>query len=332
MKEQTNTDMNKLVVLEGKKLEMNFAQDVLKGLSAMPKSIPSKYFYDDRGSKLFEEIMKLEEYYPTNCEWQIFRSHKQEILEALEGEPFSLVDLGAGDAEKTKVLLHHFVKAKADFNYAPIDISKDILEKLLSDLEEELPSLETQAVVAEYFDALDWLSKNHSRRKLVLFMGGNIGNFPKEAATDFLKKMHDVLAPNDLLLIGIDLKKEPKKIVRAYDDSKGVTAEFNYNLLTRINNELGGNFNLDQWHHYASYNPVTGAMESFLVSMQDQEVFISELNKRFSFEAFEAVHTEYSYKYTYKEVSAMAEGSGFELLNNYGCDVPFIDSLWRVRK
>lgn len=332
MKEQTNTDMKNLVVLEGKKLEMNFAQDVLKGLSASPKSIPSKYFYDDRGSKLFEEIMKLEEYYPTNCEWQIFRNHKQEILEALGGKSFSLVDLGAGDAEKTKVLLHHFAEAKADFNYAPIDISKDILEKLLSNLEEELPALETQAVVAEYFDALDWLSKNHSRRKLVLFMGGNIGNFPKEAAIDFLRKMHEVLAPDDLLLIGIDLKKEPKKIVRAYDDSKGVTAAFNYNLLARINNELGGNFNLDQWRHYASYNPVTGAMESFLVSLRDQEVFIGELNKSFSFEAYEAVHTEYSYKYTRKEVAAMAEDSGFELITNYGCDIPFIDSLWRVRK
>lgn len=332
MKQQTDTDMKNLVVLEGKKLEQNFAQDVLKGLSANPKNIPSKYFYDDRGSKLFEEIMKLEEYYPTNCEWDIFRNHKNEILQVMGNKPFSLVDLGAGDAEKTKVLLHHFVEQKADFNYAPIDISKDILEKLLSNLEEELPKLDTQAVVAEYFDALDWLSKNHSRRKLVLFMGGNIGNFPKEDAVNFLRKMHDVLAPDDLLLIGIDLKKDPKAIVRAYDDSKGVTAEFNYNLLTRINNELGGNFNLKYWKHYASYNPVNGAMESYLVSLKDQEVYINDLKKSFSFEAYEAVHTEYSCKYTHKEVEAMAENSGFELITNYSCEVPFIDSLWRVRK
>lgn len=324
--------MNNLVVLKETQMEETFAQDVLKGLSAIPKSIPSKYFYDDRGSALFEEIMKLPEYYPTNCEWDIFRNHKQDILKAMQGNAFSLVDLGAGDAKKTKVLLHHFVKEKADFDYVPIDISKDILEKLLDDLAHELPSLETKAVVAEYFDALDWLRKNHSKRKLVLFMGGNIGNFNKDAAVGFLKKMHEVLEPNDLLLIGIDLKKDPRTIVRAYDDSKGVTAEFNYNLLHRINAELGANFRLENWKHYASYNPITGAMESFLVSSVKQEVFIRELDKTFTFDAYEAVHTEYSFKYTLQEVAELARNSGFNLLTNFTCETPFLDSIWQVRK
>jgi L-histidine N-alpha-methyltransferase len=308
-----------------------FALDVLNGLSAEQKNLSSKYFYNERGSRLFEEIMNLPEYYLTNCEWDIFKAHKQDILAKMEGQRFQLVDLGAGDAKKTRVLLEHFYSRDADFHYVPIDINRDILEELEILLAQELPGLDTIPVVAEYFDALDWMRKNQTGRKLVLFMGSNIGNFNKTAARAFLSEMHKALEPGDLMLIGIDLKKDPLKILRAYDDSMGITAQFNLNLLQRINDELGADFDIPSWKHYASYNPLSGAVESFLISQKKQDVFARELNKTFSFEAFEAIHTEYSYKYTLYEIAEMAKNCGFELIENLTCpDTGFIDSIWRV--
>ena len=320
------------IVEVGKKINPDqFATDVLIGLSAKSKSIASKYFYDEKGSRLFEEIMKLPEYYLTNCEWDIFRKHKQDILDSLDGESFQLVDLGAGDAQKTRVLLDHFYHSGADFQYMPIDINRHVLEELQTLLAKDLPGFKTIPVVAEYFDALEWIRKKQNNRKLVLFMGSNIGNFSKAGARVFLTEMHNVLETGDLMLIGIDLKKDPNLILCAYDDSKGVTAQFNLNLLQRINTELGADFDLMNWKHYASYNPITGAVESFLISQKKQEVNIKDLDKTFLFEAFEPIHTEYSYKYTLKEVINMANTCGFEILENYMCqNTGFVDSMWRV--
>jgi len=320
------------IVEIGNKISIDqFANDVLRGLSSEHKHLSSKYFYDEKGSRLFEEIMKLPEYYLTNCEWEIFKKHKQDFLDKLNNESFQLVDLGAGDAQKTRVLLEHFYRQEADFNYVPIDINKDVLEELETALSKEFPGLDTILVVAEYFDALDWIRKNQKGRKLVLFMGSNIGNFNKDAAKVFLSEMHNVLEPGDLLLIGIDLKKDPREILRAYDDSKGVTAQFNLNLLQRINTELGANFDLKQWKHYATYNPESGAVESYLVSQVQLEVFIKDLDKMFLFEAFETIHTEYSYKYTLLEVEDMAKASGFEILENFTTpNGGFVDSMWKV--
>lgn len=323
-----------LIELKARELEENFAEDVRAGLSAAHKFIPSKYFYDEEGSRLFEEIMKLPEYYPTRAETQVFRKFKDEILNYISGESeFNVVDLGAGDGEKTKILLRHFSEQKANFHYTPIDISRDILEELLQALHKEMPDVKTQAVVAEYFDALHWLNEHTTGRKLVLFMGGNIGNFEKDDAVDFLRKMHDVLENDDLLLIGIDLKKDPFKIIRAYADSQDVTAKFNYNLLNRINNELGGNFDLKNWEHYASYDPHTGATKSFLISQKAQSVYIEALKNTFRFDAFEAIHTEFSYKYTLSEIDAMAEKAGFVREKHFMADDNlYADSLWRVKK
>jgi len=309
-----------------------FAEDVLKGLSSKKKRLPSRYFYDEKGSRLFEEIMKLDEYYLTNCEWDIFRKHKQDFLDLLQGEAFHLVDLGAGDAQKTRVLLNHFSSQNAKYDYVPIDINRDILEELGQLLAEEIPGLNTIPILAEYFDALDWIGKNQSGRKLVLFMGSNIGNFSKAGAAVFLTRMCRVMNPGDLLLIGVDLKKDPRQILRAYDDSKGVTARFNLNLLERINRELGGDFEIDNWRHYANYNPINGAVKSYLISQIDQKVTINSLKKTFSFDAFEAIHTEYSYKYTLKEIELLADNCGFVRLENFVCQqAGFVDSVWRVR-
>jgi len=320
------------IVEIGQKITVNqFAQDVLNGLSSEDKFLSSKYFYDETGSKLFEEIMKLPEYYLTNSEWDIFKRHKKDLLDKLNGESFQLVDLGAGDAQKTMVLLDHFYAQIADFNYVPIDINKNVLEELEVLLNKELPGLSTIPVVAEYFDALEWIGQNQKGRKLVLFMGSNIGNFNKEGAKAFLCEMHRALNKGDLLLIGFDLKKDPRKILNAYDDSKGVTAQFNLNLLQRINNELGGNFNIENWKHYASYHPVSGAVESFLISQSKQEVFITDLDKMFFFEKFEAIHTEYSYKYSIQEIEEISNACRFEIVENYySSDKGFVDSIWSV--
>ncbi|MGZ5244123.1 MAG: L-histidine N(alpha)-methyltransferase [Bacteroidia bacterium] len=329
-----STENIALIELKPQELEENFAEDVRVGLSAEHKFIPSKYFYDEEGSRLFEEIMKLPEYYPTRAETQVFLKFKEELLQFLSAEnEFNVVDLGAGDGEKTKIVLRYFVAQKAVFQYTPIDISKDILEELLDSLRKEMPGLKTQAVVAEYLDALHWLNEHTKERKLVLFMGGNIGNFEKQDAIVFLRKMYDVLENDDLLLIGVDLKKDPFKIIRAYADSQDVTAKFNYNLLNRINNELGGNFDLKYWEHYASYDPHTGATKSFLISQKEQEVYIEQLKNTFHFDAFEAIHTEFSYKYTLKEIDMMAKKAGFLREKHFLADDNlYADSLWRVKK
>lgn len=293
----------------------------------------SRYFYDEKGSRIFEEIMKLPEYYLTNTEWDLLKKHKNDILEQVKGKPFQVVDLGAGDAKKTMVLLEHFYKNDADFEYVPIDINRDILEDIEATINNTIPELETIPVLAEYFDALKWINETRKSRKLVLFLGSNIGNFTKKAAVGFLSEMQHVLEEGDLLLIGIDLKKDPNEILRAYSDSQGVTAEFNLNLLRRINSELGGNFDTDKWVHFANYNPITGSVKSFLVSCESQEVSISSLRKTFKFEAFEAIHTEYSNKYDLKEIETMSKDCGFEQVQNYtSAEFPFSESLWRVIK
>jgi L-histidine Nalpha-methyltransferase len=276
--------------------------------------------------------MKLPEYYLTNCEWDIFKKHKQDILDQVHGKKFQLVDLGAGDAQKTRVLLEHFYKNGADFQYVPIDINPAVLDELKSALNKELPGLVINPLAAEYFEALKWIGENNDVLKLVLFMGSNIGNFSKPEATVFLSEMHRSLNINDLLLIGIDLVKDPREILAGYDDRKGVTARFNLNLLERINRELGGNFDISMWQHYASYNPQTGAVESYLISQGKQEVYIQYLNKTFIFDAFEPIHTEYSYKYSIKEVEAFAQQCSFDLLENYFCtDHAYVDTIWKAR-
>jgi L-histidine N-alpha-methyltransferase len=329
----TETIPSKMIETGKRQSNNQFANDVLRGLSAPRKSLSSRYFYDEKGSRIFEEIMALPEYYLTNCEWEILKKHKQDILEYVIGQSFQLVDLGAGDAKKTKVLLEHFYDREALFSYIPIDINREVLEELEDSLGKEMPDLETIPVLAEYFDALKWLKETQNRKKLVLFLGSNIGNFAKKAATSFLTEMHNVLNNGDLLLIGIDLKKDPNRIIHAYSDSQGVTAAFNINLLRRINTELGGNFDLGKWTHFANYNPMNGAVKSYLVSCEAQDVLIQNLGKVFHFEAYEAIHTEYSNKYSPGEISALAANCGFEQVRVFmDKDSDFSDSLWRVVK
>lgn len=310
-----------------------FAGDVLEGLSEQPKRLSSRYIYDERGSYFFQQIMNLEEYYPTRCESEILATHGPAILAAFENAPFNLVDLGAGDGAKTLHLLRHLVKRSVDFTYVPIDISASAIVGLTDVIRSELPDVEMGGLVAEYNTALRWLAQSGERRNLVLFLGSNIGNFNRAQARAFLRRLWSGLNDGDCVLIGFDLKKDIDLLLHAYNDKEGVTAQFNLNLLHRINKDLGANFDVDKFRHYSTYDVFTGAMESYLVSLEKQTVRIDALHSEFHFNAWESVHTEYSYKYLESDIEALAAGTGYKIEGAYhDSNGWFTDSLWRVVK
>lgn len=309
-----------------------FAEDVLAGLSAMPKHLSSKYFYDDEGSRLFQEIMKLPEYYLTSCEHEIFSNQADDIYSSLAngGSPFDLIELGAGDGTKTAVLIDHFLKAGGDISYSPIDISQEALDALTARFMAEFPDLKMAARNGDYFKILDELKTGGRRRKVLLFLGSNIGNFSREQSIDFFLSLRAVMDDDDLLFIGFDLQKDPHVIANAYDDAAGVTARFNLNLLKRINRELGGNFDLDKFTHYANYRPIEGSARSFLVSREPQSVRIEALGRDFEFDQWESVFMEISQKYSLPMIDDLAAESGFEIKQNFFDNRRYYcDSLWR---
>src|SRR5829696_5238489 len=311
--------------------ELNqFAQDVLTGLSSEPKSLSSKYFYDDEGSRLFQQIMHLPEYYLTRSEFEIFENQADEIFKSFANgsNAFDLIELGAGDGTKTAVLVSHFLKRNADISYLPIDISQEALDALSAKFTKEFPALKTEMLRGDYFKILESLKDKGERRKVLLFLGSNIGNFSREQSVDFFRQLRAVMNDNDLLFVGFDLQKAPHVIVRAYDDSQGVTAEFNLNLLRRINRELGGNFDTSKFSHYAQYRPAECAARSFLVSREKQTVNIAALNRSFDFEQWEAIFMEISQKYTRPMIEELADKSGFEIEKEFfDAENFYLDSL-----
>lgn len=311
------------------------AYEVLVGLSSEPKGLPSRYFYDDEGSRLFQAIMGLDEYYLTNCEHEILEENAAEIVSSLE-PPFDIVDLGAGDGAKTKLLLRQVVDKgwAGDVTYVPVDISQGAMAALVDTVGEEFPTLSVEGLVGEYTGSLRWLVNNRAGRpKLVLFLGSNIGNFNRAQARGFLSRIWTHLTPSDRLFIGFDLKKDIEKLLGAYNDSKGVTAAFNLNLLTRINRELQADFDLSRFRHYGTYDVMSGAMESYLVSLVPQTVTVGHIQRRFDFSEWEPVHTEYSYKYLRSDVDALAADSGFTVDRRFiDRNDWFVDDVWRPVK
>ncbi len=313
--------------------EQDFSTDVLIGLSQMPKQLSSKYFYDNRGSQLFQEIMELSKYYLTSCEIEIISEHKEKISKEVAGEPFNLVEFGSGDGRKTNILLDHFQENDFEFQYIPIDISEAAMKTLIKFMNKKFPELKTEGIVAEYFEGLNWLNNAVFRRNLVLFLGSNIGNFDKAHSRAFLHNLWNILNNRDIVVIGFDLKKDIDLMLKAYNDSEGVTAEFNLNLLRRINSELGGNFDLEKFRFYAGYDVFSGAIESYLVSLEKQEVFIEKIGQSFVFDAWEPIHTEYSYKYLESDIEELAERTGFLIKKQlYDSRKYFVDSMWSVNK
>ncbi|UOQ52441.1 L-histidine N(alpha)-methyltransferase [Hymenobacter cellulosivorans] len=294
----------------------DLARHVTEGLRRSPKTLSSMYFYDDAGSELFQQIMALPEYYPTRTEFGLLTAHQVAIGQALRpadpAEPFFLLELGAGDGLKTKILLRHLLETGASFTYVPVDISAAALDGLVSSLQLELPALQVEPQVSDYTSALTLMAARPGR-KAVLFLGSNIGNFLPADRHEFLHKLAQPLSANDRLLVGFDLQKDPRRIRAAYDDSQGVTAAFNLNLLTRLNRELDADFDLAHWQHYTDYDPLSGAVRSFLVSTQRQQVQFGALQQRVDFEAWEVIHTENSYKFTRSLIEQLAADAGLQV-------------------
>lgn len=309
-----------------------FAQEVMDGLGSEPRRLSSKWFYDDRGTELFKQIMNCPEYYLTEAEAEIFQTNAADFLAATEGQPFELIELGAGDGTKTQILLDYFYKNNARFSYRPIDLSGSALAELGDLVKLRWPLLDFKPIQADYFEALDRLgNRSKNQRRLILFPGANIGNFTPTHAVEMLGNVRTFLRPNDLLLTGFDLKKDPAVVLAAYNDATGVTAAFNLNLLSRINRELGGNFELDCWRHWQTYNPITGAARSYLLPIEPQTVRLAAVEPSYDFRAWEAIEVEISQKYSLREIEGMAEAAGFEFVRHFSDGKEwFTDSLWRV--
>jgi len=307
----------------------SFAQEVEEGLSLPAKKLSSKYFYDDIGSRIFQEIMAMPEYYPTKCELRIFQAHSADIVAVTNKENLNIIELGAGDASKTYYLLKAWLESGNDFVYSPLDISQEALDQAKNSLAQRLPQLKVSPIKGEYFQVLERLSNDTSTvNKLVLFLGSNLGNFPYQGAFKFLKQLYEALKPGDQLLIGIDLKKAPSIILPAYSDAGGITARFNLNLLERINKELDGDFKLKNFKHYASYEPETGEVRSYLISQKEQDVHIGAVNKSFHFAEMESIHTEISKKYGQEEFKQLIKEVGFAWKEAYyDSNLYFMDVL-----
>lgn len=314
----------------------SFAQDVQEGFSKKPKILSSKYFYDDEGSTLFAKIMDLPEYYVTNAEYDIFENQGEAIIKAIsqEAKGVHLIELGAGNGLKTSLLLEKASALEIKTIYTPIDISEEAIQQLESRVSGNFPKITIKPIVADYFDALEQLSasNNTDYRKVVLFLGSNIGNFSQEQSVELLQQITDRLSLGDMLLIGFDLKKNPRTILAAYDDPSKVTKAFNINLLSRINRELGADFNIDNFDHYAVYDPEAGEARSYLVSLKDQEVFVEEVGETFYFKQWEYIHTEISRKYDSETINSLAKASGCALLTEFKDSRNyFSNAIWQKR-
>ena len=286
------------------------AEDVRRGLSTQPKRFLPKYFYDQLGSQLFEAICLLPEYYLTRAENEILERYADEIVASVGGD-ITLIEMGSGSASKTRLLIEALLRKQAELLFIPVDISASALDSSSRILLQSYPQLRIEAYAADYFAGLAELGKEQRGRTLALFLGSNISNFDPDEALKFLRALRQVLRAGDALLLGADLKKDKSVLEAAYNDALGVTAAFNLNVLARINRELGGNFDLRAFRHYAFYNEAAGRVEIYIESMGDQTVSIGQLEMEVQFHEGEQIHTEYSYKYDRNDIARLASDTGF---------------------
>ena len=289
-----------------------FLQDIDKGLSAVQKQIPSVYFYDKKGSELFEQICTLDEYYQTRTETKILKKYSTHIANSCTPDT-DIIELGSGSSTKTKILLEAFLKKNGNATYYPIDISAKFLLESSKQLSNSLNKLNIKPIAGRYKNGLEYIfNLNPHTPKLVIWLGSSIGNLSRHDSVIFLQSIYSIFNTGDKLLIGMDLKKDIKVLLEAYNDNKGITAAFNKNLLLRINTELGGEFDLNLFEHRAIYNKIEGRIEMHLISKVNQNIFIKALDKSFHFEKQEYIHTENSYKYNLKEIDEMSKKAGFK--------------------
>ena len=290
---------------ERREEQSQFALSVLEGLSAPHKSLPCRFFYDAFGSELFEEITRLPEYYPTRVEIALLEAHVAEIVQGF-GEGGALVEFGSGSSRKTEILIASLPRLAV---YAPIDVSGTALDGARRRLSGLYPALSTRPILGDFTQQVFLPEDVAQMRQLGFFPGSTIGNFGPSEAVDVLRAMRRTLARESALVIGIDLKKEARVLVEAYNDSAGVTAAFNLNLLARANRELGADFDLAAFRHEALYDPLKGRIEMHLVSVKEQTVGL--LGERFQFRAGERIHTENSYKFSIEQFSTLARAAGW---------------------
>jgi L-histidine N-alpha-methyltransferase len=296
---------------------MPFADDVRAGLTARPKTLPSKYFYDALGSAIFEAITLLPEYYLTRAETEILTAHADEII--ARAQPARLIELGSGSAQKTRYLIEAGLRRRRNLEYSAIDISQTVLAATAKALRAQYAGLTVNSYQGEYYDGLRSLAQANSRphdaehRALALFLGSNIGNFDPPEARRLMSAIRAVLKHDDALLLGADLKKDRATLEAAYDDAIGLTAAFNLNILARVNRELRGRFDLHAFRHRAVYNEPDGRVEMHIVSAVDQVVPIDDLSLNVSFSQGESIHTESSYKFSRDDIDRLGRDASFEL-------------------
>jgi dimethylhistidine N-methyltransferase len=308
-----------------------FAGDTFTGLSSDPKFLLPKYFYDDAGSMIFEEITKMPGYYLTICELEIFSESQEYIADALlhGGPSFNLIELGPGSGIKTILLLKSLLRRNSDFKYFPVDISSKANDQLKHNLKREFPFIEIFPFTGDYLNLPPLNGSFVKMKKLILFLGSNIGNMDDSELNIFLNGLSAYTNKGDKILIGFDLKKSPEIIMKAYDDHYGLTRKFNMNHLLRINMELEADFNTGDFEHHTTYDPVSGEVRSYLVSTLRQTVNVRKLNTRFEFRKWEPVYMELSRKFDTGTIIKIAEKYGFRVDHHFTDSRNyFADSLW----
>lgn len=301
--------MNNVPVIDLNPSRSDFLNDVVEGLKQNPKRLHPKYLYDEKGSQIFDKICDLQEYYPTRTEISILNENSKNIEDLLEDKT-ALIEFGSGSSIKIRHLLEDTNKIKA---YLPIDISKEHLIQAAEQIQINYPKLPVVAICADYtqLESFPEIEEAKSLEKAVFFPGSTIGNLNKDEAIELLRNTHQWIGEGGLMILGIDLIKETSTLIKAYDDSKNVTADFNLNILTRINRELGGNFDIDSFEHEARFNPEKKRVEMHLVSQKDQKVTIDKFN--FTFEKGESIHTESSHKFELNQFAEIAKAANFTM-------------------
>jgi L-histidine Nalpha-methyltransferase len=309
----------------------DIAADTLLGLSTMPKFLLPKYFYDDKGSAIFGEIMNMPEYYLTKCENEILSEFSTEIVNSIieDAHFVNLIEPGSGDGSKTLILLKAFSRAGKKFRFIPVDISREAHGILENTVLTALPGTDVRPITGDYFHMFEQLGRGENERNAVLFLGSNIGNLNNSELNRFLDNISEFAHRGDKLLIGFDLKKSPGVILKAYDDPYGLTRKFNINHLLRLNRELQADFNPSLFEHHTEYNPVSGELKSFLVSSEMHQVHIGAIGETFLFRQWEPVFMELSRKFDIATIETLAISHGFRVVNNFTDSKNwFIDSLW----
>ncbi|RNJ77543.1 MAG: L-histidine N(alpha)-methyltransferase [Nitrosopumilus sp. H13] len=296
-------------------VEATFAQEISASLGRSKKSISPKFFYDKRGSELFEKICLLPEYYPTRTEVSILERMRDD-LPGYIGDDTRLVELGSGASVKTRLLLDVFSKVQDSTEYIPIDISEILAESSELLLRDYL-TLSITGIIDSYEGGLEFLKQYDSRQNLIIFLGSSFGNFSPVYGHLFLQKMRSAMKPGDLFLIGLDLIKERDVLESAYDDSQGVTAQFNLNVLSRINAELGADFDLGNFEHHSAYDAANQRMEMHVRSLADQSVVIPKSGLRLELQKGEMIHTEYSHKYALPQIAGLLRDAGLEIVRTW---------------